>query len=440
MRISSAGNVGIGTSSPLFPLHVAGKIKANERVITPIIASPDDTAVIHITNSANVGIGTSSPESLLELQPSAVVTNLNSVILQIGGDVADNAINAKSTIGFGYSSSGREISPAMIGYETTSTLGGTEGDLFFATRSGTTNVAPTEAMRIDSNGRVGIGTSNPSNTLHVDSGTADTVALFKSSGDAKAYIVVKDSGSSGGAFFGADGTHTIIGTGGSTERMRIDSAGNVGIGASSPSQMLEVHSTTNNLDTGPVIRVSGASDYSEWATKDTITRLQHVENSADATNGYGKIEFKTNCASSSTSPTRGGFLWTTGVGSVMAITNTGNVGIGATSPSEKLYVTGNIYATGNITAYSDERIKENINVVPNALDAVDAIRGVTYTRTDTKEDSVGVIAQEVEALFPELITENNEGMKSVNYNGLIGVLFAAVKELSAEVKLLKENK
>jgi hypothetical protein len=204
--------------------------------------------------------------------------------------------------------------------------------------------------------------------------------------------------------------------------------------------MLEVHSTTNNLDTGPVIRVSGASDYSEWATKDTITRLQHVENSADATNGYGKIEFKTNCASSSTSPTRGGFLWTTGVGSVMAITNTGNVGIGATSPSEKLYVTGNIYATGNITAYSDERIKENINVVPNALDAVDAIRGVTYTRTDTKEDSVGVIAQEVEALFPELITENNEGMKSVNYNGLIGVLFAAVKELSAEVKLLKENK
>jgi hypothetical protein len=124
----------------------------------------------------------------------------------------------------------------------------------------------------------------------------------------------------------------------------------------------------------------------------------------------------------------------------MRITSSGNVGIGTSSPSEKLYVSGNIYATGNITAYSDERIKENINVVPNALDAVDAIRGVTYTRTDTEEDGVGVIAQEVEALFPELVVENNEGMKSVNYNGLIGVLFAAVKELSAEVKLLKENK
>jgi hypothetical protein len=123
----------------------------------------------------------------------------------------------------------------------------------------------------------------------------------------------------------------------------------------------------------------------------------------------------------------------------MRIDSAGNVGIGTSSPSEKLYVSGNIYATGNVTAYSDERIKKNINEIPNALDAVDAIRGVTYTRTDTEEDSVGVIAQEVEAMFPELITENNEGMKSVNYNGLIGVLFSAVKELSAKVRKLEND-
>jgi hypothetical protein len=75
--------------------------------------------------------------------------------------------------------------------------------------------------------------------LTVDSGSVDTVATFESSGDAKAYIVVKDSGSSDGAFFGADGTSTIIGTGGTTERMRITSAGNVGIGTS-PSYNLDV--------------------------------------------------------------------------------------------------------------------------------------------------------------------------------------------------------
>ena len=84
-----------------------------------------------------------------------------------------------------------------------------------------------------STSRVGVGTSSPSRKLHVDSGTTDTVALFESSGDAAAYLVVKDSGSSGGAFFGANGTSTIIGTGGSTERLRIDSSGNVGIGTSS---------------------------------------------------------------------------------------------------------------------------------------------------------------------------------------------------------------
>jgi hypothetical protein len=107
--------------------------------------------------------------------------------------------------------------------------------------------------------------------------------------------------------------------------------------------------------------------------------------------------------------------------------------------AKTLTINGALTATGNITAYSDERIKENIQEIPNALDAVDAIRGVSYTRTDTKEDSVGVIAQEVEALFPELISEHKDGIKSVNYNGLIGVLFSAVKELSTKVKELESQ-
>ena len=124
----------------------------------------------------------------------------------------------------------------------------------------------------------------------------------------------------------------------------------------------------------------------------------------------------------------------------IANTNTTTPLIGGDFNAGTVTINGALTATGNITAYSDERIKENITEVPNALDAVDAIRGVTYTRTDTKEDSVGVIAQEVEALFPELVTEHEDGIKSVNYNGLIGVLFSAVKELSAEVKALKEQK
>ena len=104
-----------------------------------------------------------------------------------------------------------------------------------------------------------------------------------------------------------------------------------------------------------------------------------------------------------------------------------------------LYVAGNIYATGNVTAYSDIRVKENVKEISNALEAVDKIRGVSYTRKDTKEDTLGVSAQEVETMFPELVVEDNHGMKSVNYNGLVGGLFSAVKELSTKLKEI-ENK
>jgi len=182
------------------------------------------------------------------------------------------------------------------------------------------------------------------------------------------------------------------------EKLRVTPSGNVGIGTSSPAQKLQIESSS---EAG--IRLNNT-----------------MSNNWDITND-SNLKF------------------TRGSTERMRIDSTGNVGIGTSSPSEKLYVSGNIYATGNVTAYSDERIKKNINEIPNALDAVDAIRGVTYTRTDTEEDSVGVIAQEVEAMFPELITENNEGMKSVNYNGLIGVLFSAVKELSAKVRKLEND-
>ncbi|MBP52734.1 MAG: hypothetical protein CMI27_06270 [Opitutae bacterium] len=114
-----------------------------------------------------------------------------------------------------------------------------------------------------SDGFVGIGTSSPSQKLHVDSGTTDTVALFESSGDANAYLVVKDSGSSGGAFFGANGTSTIIGTGGSTERMRITSAGRLGIdGQTSPNADLHIGTASAVGDaTNPALQFGGSTTF-----------------------------------------------------------------------------------------------------------------------------------------------------------------------------------
>ena len=93
----------------------------------------------------------------------------------------------------------------------------------------------------------------------------------------------------------------------------------------------------------------------------------------------------------------------------------------------------------NVTAYSDERLKDNIKTIENGLDKVEQLRGVTYTR-DEKE-SIGVIAQEVEKILPEIVltADDEMGTKSVDYSRLTAVLIEAVKELSAKVKEL-ENK
>jgi len=99
-------------------------------------------------------------------------------------------------------------------------------------------------------------------------------------------------------------------------------------------------------------------------------------------------------------------------------------------------VTGDFTATGNVTAYSDERLKENIKPIESSVDKVKQLRGVTYDWKETGEASVGVIAQEVEAVFPELVVENEE-YKSVDYGRLTSVLIEAIKEQQAQIDELK---
>jgi hypothetical protein len=96
--------------------------------------------------------------------------------------------------------------------------------------------------------------------------------------------------------------------------------------------------------------------------------------------------------------------------------------------------TGTLAAT-NVNSTSDEALKGNITTIENALELVNQLRGVEFTWKETNEQSLGVVAQEVEKVLPELV--KTDDFKSVNYNGLIGVLIEAVKELSARVKELE---
>ena len=100
---------------------------------------------------------------------------------------------------------------------------------------------------------------------------------------------------------------------------------------------------------------------------------------------------------------------------------------------------GNGTFTANVTAFSDERLKDNIQTLENGLDKVEQLRGVTYTKENKKE--IGVIAQEVEKILPEIVltADDEMGTKSVDYGKITSVLIEAIKELSTRVKEL-ENK
>jgi Chaperone of endosialidase len=101
---------------------------------------------------------------------------------------------------------------------------------------------------------------------------------------------------------------------------------------------------------------------------------------------------------------------------------------------------GNLTMAGNVTAYSDERLKTDIQTFKNALDTVSALRGVSFIK-DGKA-SIGVIAQEVQKILPQVVLENNDEMKtlSVAYGNIVGVLIEAIKELKAEIEELKRSK
>jgi hemoglobin-like flavoprotein len=99
-----------------------------------------------------------------------------------------------------------------------------------------------------------------------------------------------------------------------------------------------------------------------------------------------------------------------------------------------------IWTRGDVTAYSDARVKDNIEVIENAVEKIKAIRGVTFTRNDREDTTkrfAGVIAQEVLEVLPEVVTEDALGTYSVAYGNLNALLIEAIKEQQKEIDELK---
>ena len=127
-----------------------------------------------------------------------------------------------------------------------------------------------------------------------------------------------------------------------------------------------------------------------------------------------------------------------------------SLGVGTTPSS----TAGEIRATNEITAYysSDARLKENVVVIDNALEKLDQVRGVYFDWTDehianrggedgyfVRKHDIGVIAQEIESVLPEVVADRDDGYKAVKYEKIVPLLIAAIKELKEEIEILKKK-
>lgn len=244
--------------------------------------------------------------------------------------------------------------------------------------------------------------------------------ILSSTGTGTAWIAAP---SGGGTLSGSGTTNYVSKWTGSTSlgnSIIFDNGTNVGIGTTSPSDKLHVRVS----DTQGYIRIGGSNGPGNSRV------FIAAEGDTSYMDSYGNNTHKP--FSINANP----LIF--GIGNVLINTTTNS--------SYRLDVNGTIRASGDIIAYSDARVKENINTIEGALDKVLQLRGVSYNKIGETDKKVGVIAQEVLEVLPEVVSEDLQGMYSVAYGNIVGVLIEAMKEqqsqieeLKAEIKKLKSN-
>lgn len=237
------------------------------------------------------------------------------------------------------------------------------------------------------------------------------------------------------------GTAGTYGTGTMTERMRITGAGALSVGATG----------TATGTSGQVLTSAGSAAPPTWSSSSitigttaislggTSATLAGLSSVIAGTSGNGQLRVLGSGASNtgyiefiSAGGVRQGYI---GFSSTTAANDAGTIPYIAAAHS----FSGSITASGDITAFSDRRVKANIEIIPNALSKVEKLRGVTFTRTDVdnkEKRHTGVIAQELREVLPEAVRETDDGILTVAYGNTVGLLIEAIKELSSQNKAL----
>ena len=208
-----------------------------------------------------------------------------------------------------------------------------------------------------------------------------------------------------------------------------------------------------NTGTGSSIDVGGFLENKFQNLQDT-TNSSFLTGASNVINGNGFAYLKAILNYSETTANTTGIVFGEGNGfeedkisfitsgdTQLYINSSGNIGCGTTSPVHKLDVSGNIHCTGTLFADSDINVKKDLEILKNPLDKILKINGYYYHKIDEDENAmkhIGVIAQEVEAEYPELVSNHSE-IKSVNYDGINAILLESVKELTRENTKIKSE-
>ena len=420
MRIKSSGNVGIGTTSPATALHIdssgataltlqrnsgassnisikydgvsqdyyTGVASASEDFVIGTSADLNGNNLLRVTSAGNVGIGTTSPQAPLHVHGDINLGN------SAGADAANVEIASLNFYNRDTSNSAPNNAAIIRAYSSQAT--GSGGYLTFATSDGTEaeGADATEKMRIDSSGKVGIGTTSPASTVHIQApanalqlNNANEDTYMKVCGDraqfgyraSDGYAIVQGAGSKGIAFGVNNATF------GSGEAMRIRPSGKLVIGKTDESVI-----DTVGIEAHPIGLLA--------ATRDNNIPL--IVNRKTA-------------------------------GGVIAQFRKDNTTV------------GDISVTASATSYntsSDERLKENIADSADAGSKVDAIQIRQFDwKADGSHQDYGVIAQELVTVAPEAVFkgDNEEDMMGVDYSKLVPMLIKEIQSLRSRVAELE---